>query len=408
MMAQPALQGAMPESPAGISSMSENMKFASRDSLVLRINEMDEKSRAHINEMAEVVRNGDRSVLGDIGKSMLSGGMTSLVTVVLDEIINFTKIRSVQKRKWQDMRNKECIFVDSLESLRGQCDFYGKSSDYGPLDPADMNFGGFTFSSNRDGKEVLLMVCSIDTSRLDQLFNHSKFSLVLDSLVFYPYRSYLPNLPAINIGAKPGKGGKTKIKDEDLEYYETIRMFSYDEYEEPTINIRMDISSSWINELVQVYQDVKLGSFSLNIPVPMASLSDTVFIYSRREALAANKKLIELNGESFIVPRSYMPGRIDSPSWGTGEYKMKVTLTQKARYKQDGKRARNWHKDYARLVRLQNGGRAAGDYWKALQTTLIDKSGMIMKSTYTPLVNYGVRAATGTSGSSQTAGAPKM
>ncbi len=365
-------------------------KMQENDRFIISINDMSDERQRQLNDVAAAYRNDDRGILGTLGASMLTGGVTSVVNVMADEIIKLTKIRSIQKKKWQEMRQKECTFVDSLESMRGQCDFYEASSNYGPLDPSDMRFDGITFTSQRNGKEVLRMVCRLDTARLDQLFRHSKFHLVLDSLVFHPYNSYLPNLSANRIVADPEKN-----REVDVEYYETISMFTYDELETPTVTIKMDLTSSWINEQVQVYQDVKLGSFSIDVPIPEAAVKESVYIYSRKDALAGKYDVINIVGDSFIVPRSYMPGAADRPSWGTGEYKMKVVMTQKAQYRKDGERSKNWHKDYKRLMRLQNGGKTQNDYWVDIKTTFTDKSGVIMKATYMPLLNMGVGAITG-------------
>ncbi len=357
------------------------------ESLMLRINDMSPERQGYVNEMASLYRGQNRGFIADMGRSMLSGGVTAVVNVISEEIIKLTKIRSVQKKKWQAMRNNECVFVDSLESIKGQSDFYSRCSDYGPLDPSDMRFDGITFTSKRNGFEVLRIVCSLDTARLDRMFMHSKFYLVLDSLAFYPYRSYLPNLSANRIKANP-----ENMRPAEREYYEAINMFSYDELGSPTIKLTMDLTSSWINEQVQVYQDVKLGSFTLDFEIPESAVDDSVYVYSRQSALASGESPIVMNGDSFVVPRSYMPGQIDNPSWGTGEYKIKIVLSQKARINPNGSRSKNWHRDYRKLVRLQNGGKASNDYWQDIKTAFVDKSGVIMKATYTPLLNYGVKA----------------
>ncbi len=386
--------------PVEMNPLSDNELF------VVEVNDMSPESRNKLNAMAGAFRNNDRGIWSDMANSMLSGGVSAVVNVVGEEILKLAQIRSVQKKKWQAMRNRECVFVDSLESVKGQRDFYGSSSAYGPLDPTDMRFDGITFTSSRNGQEVLKMVCRLDTARLGDMFMHSKFYLVLDSLAFYPYRSYLPNLSANQIRVAPGRPGKKGLSQEDMEYFETISMFSYDELETPTISIKMDMTSSWINEQVQVYQDVRLGSFSLDVPIPQNRLNDTVFIYSRAETIARGDAPININGDCFVVPRSYMPGPADNPSWGTGEYKMKIVMTQKSRIKNDGARSRNWHKDYRRLVRLQNGGRAKNDYWQEIRTTFIDKSGTIIKATYMPLLNMGAKSLTGavSSGKSSSGG----
>lgn len=106
-----------------------------------------------------------------------------------------------------------------------------------------------------------------------------------------------------------------------------------------------------------------------------------------------------------------MPVSATSPSWGTGEYKMKVVMSQKCRYNPKDGRASDWHKDYKQLVRMQNNGKNGNDYISDIVTTFRDNSFTILKATYTPLLNYGVQAL-GLSGSASasrsqmTGGAP--
>lgn len=364
-----------------------------QDKFVVDVNPMSSEKRRMLNTIASNYRSKNRSVLLDIGKTMLYGGVTSVVNVIGTEIINLTQIRKKQKDKWLAMRNKECMFIDSLQSVKGQRDFYNMPSNYGPLDPTDMNFDGITFRASRGGKEVLRMVCHLDTARFSHLFLHSKFYLVLDTLEFHPYESYLPNLSANRING-PGKDAS----DDEKEYWNTISKFDFNEYQEPHINIRMDISSSWINEAVQVYQDVHLGSFSVDIPIQEQMVKDSVYFYSRAETLARGGKTIDISGDCFVVPRSYMPVSATSPSWGTGEYKMKVVMSQKCRYNPKEGRAKDWHKDYKQLVRMQNNGKDDNDYLNNIVTTFRDNGTTILKATYTPLLNYGVEAL-GLSGS---------
>ena len=221
-------------------------------SFILNVNPMNGEKKEKLNRVASNYRSRNRSILTDLGNSMLAGGVAAVINVIGTEIINLTKIRSKQKKAWQEMRQKECMFVDSLQSVKGQSDFYGRQSSYGPLDPSDMNFDGITLRANRGGKEVLKMVCHIDTTRFDHLFLHSKFYLVVDTIVFHPYRSFLPNLKANGI-----KQPRTNEASQDeIDYWNTISQFSFDEHGTPAVNIKMDIYSSCITELVQVYQDI--------------------------------------------------------------------------------------------------------------------------------------------------------
>ena len=367
--------------PASLYGMMQENKF------IVDINPMTTEKRRHLDRMASRYRENSRSVLTTLGKSMMIGGVTSAINVLTTELVNLTKVRKNQKHKWMEMRNKECVFIDSLCSVNGQRDFYRLPSSYGPLDPSDMNFDGITFRASRGGKDVLRMVCHLDTTRLAHLFLHSKFYLVLDTLEFHPYQSFLPNLSANRV-----TGPVAKASDDEKAYWNTISHFDFAEQKDPKLKIRLDFSSSWINEAVQVHRDVFLGSFDIEIPVKENNLPSSVYFYSRQQALAEGKPTIDVKGDCFVVPRSYMPVSAQNPSWGTGEYKLKVVMSETCRYNPDGKRAKNWHDDYKQLVRMQNNGKASNEYWTSIKSAVIDNSTTILKSTYTPLVSYGMNA----------------
>lgn len=360
--------------------------------LMVDINPMQEDTKEKLNKAAANYRSNNRNVFADIGTSMLSGGVTAVVDVIGTEIINLIQIRSKQKKAWQEMRQREFKFVDSLQSVKGQSDFYARLSNYGPLDPSDMNFDGITFTANKDGEEVMKMVCHIDTTKLDHLFMHSKFYLVVDTIVFHPYRSFLPNLGANRI-SPPDE----KASEDEKEYWNTISRFSFEDYPNSKITMKMDLSSSWINELVQVYHDVPLGSFSLDFEIGKQDLlGDSVYVYSRRKAMAENLPLIEMKGDCFVVPRSYMPVSANNPSWGTGEYKMKVVLSQTCRYNPDDNRSKNWRHDYKQLLKMQNHGKAKNEYVEDVITTFRDNKYTILKATYTPLLKQSTTILSGT------------
>ena len=382
--------------PASLDGMMQENKF------IVDINPMTTEKRRHLDRMASRYRENSRSVLTTLGKSMMIGGVTSAINVLTTELVNLTKVRKNQKQKWMEMRNKECVFIDRLWSVNGQRDFYRLPSSYGPLDPSDMNFDGITFRASRGGKDVLRMVCHLDTTRLAHLFLHSKFYLVLDTLEFHPYQSFLPNLSANRV-----TGPDAKASDDEKAYWNTISHFDFAEQKDPKLKIRLDFSSSWINEAVQVHRDVFLGSFDIEIPVKEDNLTGSVYFDSRQQALAEGPPTIDVKGDCFVVPRSYMPVSAQNPSWGTGEYKLKVVISETCRYNPDGKRAKNWHDDYKQLVRMQNNGKASNEYWTSIKSAVIDNSTTILKSTYTPLVSYGMNALglqTATAGAAGMAG----
>lgn len=398
LQAQPSRQAPDAVGPQGGITDGLDMKMATT-SFICNVNPMNEETKQKLNRTASQYRTRNRSILSNFGTSMLTGGVAAVVNVIGTEIINLTRVRSKQKKAWEQMRQRECTFVDSLLSVKGQSDFYSRQSEYGPLDPSDMNFDGITLVANRGGKEVLKMVCHIDTSSFDHLFMHSKFYLVVDTIIFHPYNSFLPNFGANRI-MQPRKG---EASQDEIDYWNTISQFSFEEMGNPVVKIRMEIYSSWINELVQVYQDVKLGSFSVNIPVRQSDLKDSVYVYSRERAVANRLPLITMDGDCFVVPRSYMPVEANNPSWGTGEYKMKVFISETGRYNPEVGRSKNWHRDYKQLVRMQKRGSAGNDYWKDVVTTFRDNGNTILKATYAPVLNalpsmMGIPSAGGVSG----------
>ncbi len=404
------------------------------------INKMNMDKKEKLNSMANKYQ-PSRTVWGDV----LSGGITSIVDLIGTETINLIKIRSKQKKTWQQMRQKECSFTDSLQSIGGQSDFYAKPSIYGPLDPTNMNFDGITLHAFRNGEDVLKMVCHIDSTRFDHLFCHSKFYLVADTIIFYPHRSFLPNLSANGIrepqiednnkGGEPrlmdmadnpsiGSNGKSNPKEEMKEgkplsprmikkqkrmlqeYQNIIKKFDFggNEKGEVNVTIKIDVSSSWINELVQVSQDVKLGTFTVRIPIKMQDLNrDSAYVYIREEALKHKKDTINIEGDCFVVPRSYMPISAENPMWGTGEYKMKVILSETCQYNPDDNRSKNWLKDYKALMRLQKNGKVLNDYLADMKTTISDNWNTLVKTIVTSSFNF---ATSGGGGGAPGGGAP--
>ena len=51
-------------------------------SFVLSVNKLDEKKKAKLNQVASNYRSKNRSITTDIGKSMLAGGVASIVNVM--------------------------------------------------------------------------------------------------------------------------------------------------------------------------------------------------------------------------------------------------------------------------------------------------------------------------------------
>jgi len=350
--------GDMGKSPAGAAEF-----------LQVDINPMASDKREMITRVAQEIQErggASRSVVTDIFKAAGFGGVSAAVDVVTSEIINLATYRKQQKAKWRKLIENENNYTDSISSLKGLNDFYLQTSRFGALDPSDINFDGISIHGQRGGEDVLYLSCHIDTTRLQHLFQHSKFYLVVDTMAFYPYRCHLPNLSANGIRLN---GNEESERDNS---------FRYSEREQLHIGMELTLSSSWINEAVFVQRDVQLGTFKLNVSIPSGT---EVYSYSRKE-IECNKQLmradpslrldtvgVQMEGDCFIVPRSYMPTGSEEKMWGTGEYKIKVKFREACQFSQDAthnEKMKHWRKDYKQLLKMQKKGGEFTEYFRNL------------------------------------------
>ena len=163
--------------------------------------------------------------------------------------------------------------------------------------------------------------------------------------------------------------------------------FSFDERDNLTFGMELSVFSSWINQAVMLQQDVPLGSFKLNVRIP--SGVDT-YTYSRAQILANRQwmkrdpslrldtTLVQMEGECFVVPRSYMPIRGEEPMWGTGEYNIKVKFQERCQFVRNpdrNEKERNWHTDYKQLRKLQKRDQglleSVSSLWKQNGNTMV-------------------------------------
>lgn len=350
----------------------------SEEFMQVDINRMSPATRERITQAAELMQQrggATRGVVSDILKSAVFGGVSSVIDVATTEIIHLATYRKEQKNKWLQLIQNENNYTDSISSIRGLKDFYQETSRYGALDPSNINFDGISICGKRDGEQVVFISCHIDTTRLDHLFQHSKFYLVVDSIVFNPYKCHLPNLSA--------NGIRLAANDST----ERDNRFLYTERTHLNVGMELTLTSSWVNEAVFVQRDVQLGTFKLNITIPD---STDIYTYSRR-AVERNKELMQadptlrldtttvsIEGDCFIVPRSYMPLNGEQKMWGTGEYNIKVKFRESCQFKDNvpyNEKLKHWRKDYKQLLKMQKKGSEVSQYfkdvWKQNGTTLM-------------------------------------
>lgn len=291
----------------------------------------------------------NRGILSDLAAGYLSLGTSSILSAsqnLLGAGVGFAKEAIRDKRPdWEKATMGENRFVKHLPMFTEVLDFYGAPSENGALDPSDMKFSGFGCrqyitllddNGNPYDEEVFYLSCSLrdDEHGLARMLNHSKFEVVVDELRFNPY---LCNLPNDSLSIDPS----TRIG------------FSFDKRKDLEFKVVATISSSWINEAIQVAKDVELGKFTITAKIDPGQLDDKgVFIYNRDED-KEGRKIVTVTGDSFIVPRSYV-GSNDmispSASWGTGQYKVEMDISESCRinedyYTESNGKSRRWLKE---------------------------------------------------------------
>jgi hypothetical protein len=156
------------------------------------------------------------------------------------------------------------------------------------------------------GQDAFFVACSLrqDSLGIAHMVNHSKFYLQVDSLVFYPKYCNIPNIN--------GRGA-----DET---------FTFDQFSNLEFQFKVTLTSSWINEAVMVYKDQELGEFVISAKITSDMLDkDGKFFYDGKSAKTL--QAVTINGDSFIVPRSYI-GTSDASIWGTGQYKLNFEISE--------------------------------------------------------------------------------
>lgn len=262
---------------------------------------------------------GSRGFLDDLfsvtkssATGLLSTGITGLVSTGVNFVGNLVNYKKNKKNQWKQAMLKENRFEKTLFMLENLDDFYSSISTTGALDPGSMSFNGFGCLQTRGRDTVLYISCRLDTSEvaLSRILRHSKFQLRLDTLVFNPILCDLPNDSTVSFADR--------------------HQFSFSERTNLRLRIDLDVTSSWINQAIQVYNDHPLGNFYIDLPIKEDELdADTVFRYY---ASQGDRPGCEVVGDCFIVPRSYIGVRDAEgnfhDAWGTGQYKMSMTIRE--------------------------------------------------------------------------------
>lgn len=403
-------RAAAPAPEGGEKRMEGHRKYSlivreGNDSTVTEFNRGLEKSR------------GNRSFLTDMAslyRSTFAGQAVGAATSIVEMGVNaLVKATESKQPKWEQAVRGESSFVRVLPMQMEILDFYRHPSTSGPLDPTDLYFNGFgcrqvieymTPDGKTDEKEVFYLSCGIRTDSVGRMrmLNHSKFEVYVDSLRF---NYALCDLPNDSLGVDAGSRiGFDFAKRKDL-----------------TFNVRATVSSSWITQAMRVYNDVELGSFDITARIDPGMLDDDGIFHYSAAADAGGPKRVEVKGDCFLVPRSYV-GSTDMHSmqdaWGTGQYKVEMRIAETCRinpayYMKDGK----WDKDAWgpewKLISSRRKGKAAwrqvldvvgvqymGSKWL---TTLIDPAKTVIINYETQGINRLINGASASMPTSATA-----
>lgn len=234
---------------------------------------------------------------------------------------------------WLRTARQECTFTKKLSSETTIEDFYAAPSAKGAMDPENMKFQGFGCRHYLEckqepgrGREVFLLFCKLrkDEEGLKRIVNHSKFAVELDTLVFDPYFCGLPN----------DSSGSANCR------------FDFERRKNLTLTVKVRIFSSWMNEAILPAIDQQLGEFSITARIDPSKLkavtdsetgrTDSLFIYDPADP--DFDRLVSVSGDCFIVPRSFTgtsDGATYAPSWGTGQYRLEMDVTESCQVNED-------------------------------------------------------------------------
>lgn len=275
------------------------------------------ESRGYMSDLFSASKNA--------AKGIASGYITSFIDMGVNSIGALFTSNTRHQQEWTDMVKKENAYETHISTVAEVNDFYKETSFDGAMDPKGMTFDGIGCIRKEGGDTVFYISCHIDRTKINRIINHSKFELVLDTLIISPTHSNLPNT-SLNIP------------------------YSFKERKNFTLTMDIKLLSSWMNEIVQLQKDQELGHFTITIPVAENMLDCNGFLrFMRKSDQPSPYKVV---GESFIVPRSFMGHRDESGnyrnSWGTGEYKLDITLKETCEatdaYKQNWKADRKYRK----------------------------------------------------------------
>lgn len=286
-----------------------------------------------IDEHSEAISEDNRGLIGEIFsayRTLCTGKTTSMVSEMVNMGISYLAYSlKNHKGEWMKESMEECSFRKTLSMQQEISDFYRTTSSHGALDLHDIAFRGFScrqyILAGEEPVDVLYASFSLDTTEVGirRMLQHSKFQMRLDTLIFNPYVCEIPNDSITDPSHRVG--------------------FDFKRRKDFVLRLDTSVKSSWINEAIQIAEDVQLGEFTLEIRLDSTMLDNEGYIrYARpqnEEAMSEKEKhihnMISLTGESFMVPRSFIGTINGKPYWGTGQYRLEMELSESCRINED-------------------------------------------------------------------------
>lgn len=292
------------------------------------------------------------NVIGNAALGVATGYISSVVDLGVQAIGQLITMDRRHKQEWMETATNECSYSSSLGTLYSINDFYAHGSDYGALDPNGIQFNGIGCLATVDKDTSFYVSCHLDRRKLNRIRNHSKFELVVDTIIINPYHSHLPNSPL-------------------------PLPFSFAERKTFNFKMTIQLKSSWMDFTPAMHQDEQLGEFVLDIPIDSTDINEKgSFVYIRPRG---QESRYPLTGESFIVPRSYMQIPDDSlglrDHYGTGQYSLSVMVEESCELTPEY--MKNWRADrrYRKSLATGKGKQTSfNEVWKTITHQTWDES----------------------------------
>lgn len=274
--------------------------------------------------------------------SLATQKAVNLTSNLVDYTVNFisTAAKNHKERfsNWYKTAKSYRQFTKTLSQQQTTGDFYAAPSNNGAFDPENIIFDGIGCNSYFSSKmnngqmskhdEYCYIFCRLrtDSVGMRSIANHSKFLLEIDSIYFRPNLCDIP----CNVSRKVTRDADFFEKQTDL-----------------NVTLNAKIYSSWFNEGIMLQRDQLLGNFDVVMKIDKSDCilenGEWIFKYSKKidgdsympsteiGAKRLHRSEVSISGESFIVPRSFSMdanNNNNSPIWGTGEYRVDLTLAE--------------------------------------------------------------------------------